>query len=62
MILTDPYLGNSFYENNLLLKPFQNFNKINIIHLPITTAIGCCDSLHLSLLFSNLKPKRILID
>ena len=41
MILTDPLVGNDKLTGGLLTKPFQKYFQINIIHAPITAAIGC---------------------
>lgn len=36
MILTDPL----YYDNEMLMKPFQDLNKIKVIHCPVDPGIS----------------------
>ena len=60
LILTDPLVGNSDLLDNLLLKPFLKYNKINVIKQPITAAIACCNIKLMADFLKKLKPKRVL--
>ena len=62
MLLTDPLLGNSSFNNNLLMTPFQTFNKVNVIYLPITGSIGCCNVKDMQQFLSQVAAKRVLTD
>lgn len=60
LLLTDPLLGNSSFLDNKLMRPFHPFNKVNVVYLPITSAIGCCDIQRLAHFLQRVAPKRIL--
>lgn len=62
ILLTDPLLGNSSFLNNKLMRPFHPFNKVNVVYLPVTSAVGCCDFEHLAQLLKHIAPKRIVAD
>jgi hypothetical protein len=59
-VLCDPLLGNSDYKNNLLMKPFQEYNKINVVYAPITSSVATNNITHLHNFLKMTKPKRII--
>jgi hypothetical protein len=61
LVLCDPLLGNSNYLDNTLLKPFQHFNKINVVHAPITSSVACSNLHHLHhFLTQKIQPQRLI--
>ena len=60
LVLCDPLLGNSDYLDNLLMKPFQNFNKINVVYAPITSSVATNNITHLSQFLKLTKPSRFI--
>ena len=61
LVLCDPYLGNSNYLDSKLLKPFQHFNKINVVHAPISSSVACSNLHHLHhFLTQKIQPKRLV--
>ena len=60
-VLCDPLLGNSDFMNNMLMKPFQQFNQINVVYAPITSSVATNNIKHLyQFLTKNVKPKRFI--
>jgi hypothetical protein len=60
LVLCDPLLGNSDYLDNLLMKPFQHFNKINVVYAPITSSVATNNVNHLNSFLKAMKPKRFI--
>ena len=60
VILTDPLLGNSEYLDGLVMKPFEDLNKVNLFKCPISASIGCCNINDFINFLNNVKPRRLL--
>ena len=60
LVLCDPLLGNSDYMDNLLMKPFQDSNKINVVYAPITSSVATNNITHLTQFLKATKPKRFI--
>lgn len=60
VILTDPLLGNSSYQDDLFMKPFAQFNSINIFRCPISASIACSNAFSFLKFLSAINPKRVL--
>ena len=57
LLLTDGRLG----QDPNIMKPFIE-NKLNVVQLPITSAIGCCDNKSLADFLQALRPNNLLVD
>lgn len=54
-------LGTSSQHATMLMKPFHHFNKVNVVYLPVTSSVSCCDIDHLVQFLKHLKAKRVLM-
>lgn len=60
VILTDPFMGGPDGQDGLLLKPFTEGSRIQIIRFPITASVGCTSLPLFTKFLKVIQPRKVV--